>query len=119
MENEIKEKKEFNCHLCNYKTNSISDWFKHCETNKHKRNGNKLPTKCDKCDYTTSNHWNLKLHNLAKHSTVEERKQQKYYCDTCDLVLFCPQYLEKHNNGRNHKNMVRAMQLQEDINNIK
>ena len=49
-------------------------------TEKHKRNGNKKEILCNKCDYSGLTHWNLKLHKLSQHSTIEDRKNSKYYC---------------------------------------
>jgi hypothetical protein len=100
------EIKEFNCITCNYSTNKHSDWIKHEKTQKHLRNGKQKITKCDKCDYSSHSHWNVKLHNMSQHSTLEERKTSKYYCITCDYVFFCPTYLNKHMNGKHHMNKV-------------
>lgn len=38
------------------------------------------------------NHWNLKMHKLTQHSTLEERTKSKYYCNICDLVFFSQLY---------------------------
>jgi hypothetical protein len=62
------------------------------------------------------NHWNLKMHHAAKHTTLEERKKYKYYCDTCDIVFFCEAYFIKHSNGIHHKNMIKALKYQSEIN---
>jgi hypothetical protein len=53
-------------------------------------------------------HWNLKMHLLSIHSTLEERAQSKYYCKDCDKVFFCSVYMNTHNNGIHHKNMILA-----------
>ena len=79
----------YNCELCDYHTNVKMNWALHELTEKHKRNGQKKPISCDKCNYVGLNHWNLKLHILTQHSTIEERKKAKYYCETCDQVFFC------------------------------
>jgi hypothetical protein len=96
----------FNCDKCKYTTKSPSDWIKHIKCKKHQRNGEKLPIKCDKCDYTGITHWNLKMHLLSIHSTKEERIKCKYYCVECDRVFFCSTYFNSHNNSTKHKNMV-------------
>ena len=54
--------------------------------------GQKKSTSCDKCFYTSTSHWNIKIHNLYIHSTIEERKATKYYCETCDNVFLCSVY---------------------------
>lgn len=113
-----KEIIEFNCPLCNFTTTNKTNWFRHNETNKHKRKGTLLPKKCSICDFEAKNHWNLKMHHAAKHTTLEERKNYKYYCDTCDIVFFCEAYFIKHNNGIHHKNMIKAIIYQSEINKI-
>lgn len=99
-------KKEYNCITCNYGTDKHSDWIKHNNTMKHLRNGTKKITKCNSCDYTSHSHWNVKLHMISQHSTLEERKANKYYCHVCDYVFFCPSYYNKHINGKHHLNKI-------------
>lgn len=93
----------YNCPTCNYHTNVKVNWNVHLMTEKHKRNGLKKAIKCDKCEYEGNNHWNLKLHILSQHSTLEERQKSKYYCASCDQVFFCKTYMDKHNQGSKHK----------------
>jgi hypothetical protein len=107
--------KKFNCNLCNYHTNKPSDWIKHMNSNKHLRNGKKKPVNCTLCDYIGLTHWNLKMHILVNHSTIEERSTQKYYCNYCDQIFFCNSYMKTHNNGIHHKNMILAIQLNEKL----
>jgi hypothetical protein len=104
--------------LCDYRTKVITNWFRHNETKKHKRNGNLLPKDCSLCDYKATNHWNLKMHYASVHSSREERQNYKYYCNTCDLVFFCEAYYNKHNDGIRHKNMLKAIEYQLKINGI-
>ena len=61
---------------------------------------------CKNCDYSSNNHWNLKMHYFSAHATKEERSAQKYYCVICDNVFFCETYYNKHINGKRHKNMT-------------
>ena len=105
--NEIK--KEFNCIECIYNTDKNSDWIKHLKTQKHLRNGAKKITKCEQCEYESHSHWNVKLHIMSQHSTLEERKVSKYYCNTCDLIFFCSTYMEKHMNGKHHMNKIKKI----------
>ena len=58
------------------------------KTQKHLRNEKPKSSKCSMCNYEISSHWNLKLHILSQHSTIEERMTHKYYCKTCDFVFF-------------------------------
>jgi len=106
---------EINCILCNYKTTSNVDWLKHIETQKHKRNGMKKSTKCDQCNYESTSHWNIKLHKLYVHATIEEKKKHKYYCEICDVLFLCPAYQKKHNEGKLHNNRILIKKSLEDI----
>lgn len=114
-----KEKNELFCSLCNYTAKNNTNWFKHLETEKHKRKGMKKETFCKKCPYTTTSHWNIKIHDLYIHSTIEERKACKYYCDVCDTVFLCPAYHNKHMNGKVHMNKLKVKESLEEINKIK
>ena len=111
------EKKEnFHCHFCNYNTLNCTFWLKHLKTQKHLRNGKPKTSKCSICVYESSSHWNLKLHTLSQHSTIEERKNHKYYCEICDLVFFCSTYMNKHTNGKIHKNRELCIKFQKELN---
>jgi hypothetical protein len=110
-----KTNKEYFCYLCNYKTIRCSDWCKHINSQKHKRGGEKKTTKCDLCDYESSSHWNISNHKLSCHSTLEERKLQKYYCDICDVVFFCNAYMKKHFEGKYHKNKELANKYENEL----
>jgi len=113
-----KKKKEFFCHLCNYKTHNCNEWIKHNECKKHKRNGELLPKDCSICGYKGYTHWNLKMHMITNHSTLEERKTQRFYCSICDVVFFSQSYNDKHYAGKRHKNMELALKYQNEIDNI-
>ena len=110
-----KTNKEYYCYLCNYKTFRCSDWCKHINSQKHKRGGEKKTTKCDLCDYESLSHWNINNHKLSCHSTLEERKLQKYYCDICDVVFFCNAYMKKHFEGKYHKNKELANKYENEL----
>ena len=75
----------------------------------------KKPINCANCNYIGLTHWNLKMHYMAIHSTIEERNNCKYYCKDCDKVLFCSTYMKTHNNGIQHKNMIIAKQLEKEL----
>ena len=107
--------KEYFCYLCNYKTTRCSDWCKHINSQKHKRDGQKKTTKCDLCDYESTSHWNINNHKLSCHSTLEERKIQKYYCDICDVVFLCNAYMKKHYEGKYHKNKELANKYEKEL----
>ena len=110
-----KTNKEYFCFLCDYKTSRCSDWCKHINSQKHQRDGQKKPTKCDLCNYETSTFWNLSNHKISCHSTLEERKSQKYYCDICDVVFFCNAYMKKHYEGKYHKNKELANKYEQEL----
>ena len=119
MENN-KDFKHF-CNRCSYGSRSNSDFLKHTKSKKHERGGLK-PKKCSICNYECFNHWNLKHHILTQHSSIEERKKEKYYCDICDTVFFCKLYMETHMKGKKHKNTILCqieldkLQIKEDNN---
>lgn len=109
------EKEGYYCYLCKYKTIKNTDWLKHQNTKKHQRNGKAKTTICNICNFSTSTHWNLKLHILSHHSTKEEREKHKYYCGICDLVFFCSTYMNKHLTGKIHKNKELCIQFQKEL----
>jgi len=109
-------KRVYSCFMCEYKTTKCTDWIKHQQTKKHLRNGKKKISICEICSYESVSHWNVKLHKLSQHSTLEERKSHKYYCECCDLVFFCETYKEKHLNGKCHKNRELCQKIQEELN---
>jgi hypothetical protein len=113
MTEEVKE--GYYCYLCEYTTEKNSDWLKHQNTKRHLRNGKPKTTTCSICEFSTSTHWNLKLHILSHHSTKEERQKYKYYCEVCDLVFFCSTYKNKHISGKFHKNRELCLQFQKEL----
>jgi hypothetical protein len=110
-----KEKDKLYCSFCNYTAKNNTNWFKHIETAKHHRMGQKKETSCKKCLYTSTSHWNIKIHNLYIHSTIEERKATKYYCETCDNVFLCSAYYNKHMQGKLHMNKIKVKESLEQI----
>ena len=58
---------------------------------------------------------NYKNHYLVIHDTKEERSKQKYYCTDCDQVFFCSLYMDKHMNGKIHKNLILALKLEKEL----
>ena len=109
MEN-ITQKLKHYCETCKYSSNSNSDFLKHVKSQKHIRGGLKSKT-CSICNYECFNHWNLKQHILIQHSTIEERKKQKYYCDICDTIFFFKLYMDKHMIGKKHNNTIEINNL--------
>jgi hypothetical protein len=105
--------KKYICNTCDYQTNYPSEWLKHIETNKHKKQGVKTPPKCDLCDYEAASHWNIKMHKLTQHSSIEEREKQKYYCKSCDQVFFCQLYYDTHMRSKKHKNIIQIKEYDE------
>jgi hypothetical protein len=106
MDNNQDINNTYNCQECNYHTDIKMNWTVHLLTEKHKRNGLKKPISCDKCNYIGLNHWNLKLHKHSQHSTIEERKKSKYYCEYCDQIFICKIYMDRHNEGSKHKKNI-------------
>ena len=90
-------KQKFYCETCNYGTDYNSAFVKHQKSERHIRKGKNKVFKCEKCSYETeTSHWNLKMHILSKHSTIEERSKQKYYCAICDSIFFSPLFYKNH-----------------------
>ena len=121
MENQIviiqDKKYKYYCNLCNYGAKTNSDWLKHTKSSKHERGGLKIKI-CPTCNHECFNHWNLKQHYIMNHSTKEDRIKQKYYCSTCDIVFFCKLYLETHNKGKKHNNIIKCVEEVNKINTI-
>jgi hypothetical protein len=107
----MENQKKYYCEFCKYTTDYPSDWIKHGETLKHKRLGERKSTKCDLCDYESSSHWNIKIHKLSQHSTIEERKTHKFYCISCDQVFFSKFHFDKHNSGIRHNNILKIKDI--------
>jgi hypothetical protein len=107
---------KYYCDTCKHGSNSNSDYLKHIKSKKHERGGLK-PKKCLICNFEYFNHWNLKQHHLTQHSTIEERKKQKYYCDICDTVFFCKLYMDRHMKGKKHNNTIECNNEINKINN--
>ena len=99
------DKYKYYCNLCDHGSNSNSDFLKHTKSKKHERGGLKQKI-CLICNHECFNHWNLKQHILTQHSTIEERRKQKYYCDICDTVFFSKLYMETHMKGKKHNNTI-------------
>ena len=111
------ENTKYSCNNCNYNTNYPSEWLKHLETQKHQRNGEKKSTKCDLCDYESTSHWNIKIHKLSQHATIEEKKEHKYYCIECDQIFFCKNFHDKHILSTKHLNIVKIKEIENRNNN--
>lgn len=93
----IDNKPKYFCETCNYGSEFNNVYMKHMHSEKHLRNGEKKIFKCEKCDYkTTTSHWNLRMHITSKHSSIEEKLKQKYYCAVCDSVFFSPLFYKNH-----------------------
>jgi hypothetical protein len=109
------ENKKYHCEYCNYYSNFNSEWLKHLQSQKHQRYGEKKSKKCNICDYEASSHWNIKIHVLSQHSTIDEKKQYKYYCEICEQIFFSSKHFKSHVSGKKHENVMKIKEL--DINN--
>ena len=94
------------CTCCDYKAKFQSEFNKHIKSQKHLRQGKKKDYKCESCDYTATTHWNLKMHMVLKHYTLEQKKELKYYCNMCDNITFSKLYYDNHINSTSHKNNI-------------
>ena len=100
---------KYKCPTCQYYTDTKVSWHIHIMSERHCRNGQKKPTKCDQCHHVASNSWNLKIHKQLVHLTEEEKEKQKYYCKPCGVVFLCESYQKKHNASKGHLNKLREI----------
>jgi hypothetical protein len=112
------ENKKYSCIFCNYFTNFPSDWIKHTNSAKHQRQGKNKTHVCELCEYEAKSKWNMKLHNLAIHTPKEDREKMKYYCEVCDKVFFSKLYKDNHMKGIKHSNVIKALELVGQMNNL-
>ena len=109
MENKKLSRFNHTCEHCNYTATRPSEWLIHIESEKHKRNGQTKTKVCDICNTEFKTHWIQKMHKLKIHATEEERAKMEYYCKECDVFFFSKLYLDKHVNGKIHKNLIKAL----------
>lgn len=105
------ENKKYHCEYCNYYSNFNSEWLKHLQSQKHQRYGEKKSKKCNICDYEATSHWNIKIHVLSQHSTIDEKKQHKYYCEICEQIFFSSKHFNAHVSGKKHENVMKIKEL--------
>ena len=108
------------CNCCNYQARFLSEFNKHLKSQKHARKGIKKDYKCESCEYYATTHWNLKMHCVIKHYTIEQKKELKYYCSLCDNVNFSNLYYINHLKSTLHKNNTIINEIPNDkLNEIK
>jgi len=112
--------KSLYCSCCNYQAKFPSEFNKHLGSQKHSRKGIKKDYKCDNCEYFATTHWNLKMHCVLKHYTLEQKKELKYYCKLCDNINFSNLYYQNHMKSTLHKNNIMINEMNDDtLNDIK
>jgi len=57
--------------------------------------------KCNKCNYTCSNLWNLKKHTV-EHISIKQKNKLPFYCKICDSISISEQYYETHLTSDSH-----------------
>lgn len=82
------EKKNFICHVCNYRHSSRAGITSHIRSAHPKKEDIRM---CHLCDYKTSVGANLKVHIEMKHE-----KKLDYPCNICPLKFYTQKRLEKH-----------------------
>ena len=94
-----------------------SEFIRHIETNRHKRNGVKLKKifKYDKCDKVLANNFTYKIHIIQIHGTLEDKLKQIYYCQVYDTIFISKLYMDKHNNSKKHSNTVKSIEVLKQI----
>ncbi len=101
------------CEKCNFQAIRPAEWTRHIQSNKHIRDGYRLPDECEICNKTFQSHFFQKMHMLSIHATQEERKEFKYYCNICDTIFKTKSCLDKHTTGKKH------IKLEKNINETK
>jgi ribosomal protein L37AE/L43A len=118
IEKTHKTKPNLYCEICDFQAIRPIEFIRHVETKKHQRNGIKIKDsvfKCDECDKILANHFSYKIHMMQQHATIEEKMNQKYYCEICDTVFISKLYMDKHIAGKKHNNIIKSIELLEEI----
>lgn len=109
--------KKYFCETCKFSCDYESIWNQHIETKKHKNNGILVRpkifcnNKCDKCYFEASHSEALKIHNLTKHSSKEEREKEfKFYCNHCDFGTFYENSYNIHCQAKKHLLIIKYNQ---------
>ena len=82
---------KYNCEICNYHSNKLSNFQQHENTKKHKRNTsivdkivNEFKYNCEICNYHTNNKFGFYQHNRTKKhiknigEEIKDKEQEKY-----------------------------------------
>ncbi len=104
------------CAKCDFRAPRVCEFIRHCKSSKHQRNGEKKPIICNICNKQVSSHFILKSHILINHSSIDDKKKHKYYCETCDTIVTTQHKLDIHNETKVHKNKILAIELLKDCN---
>ena len=121
MSNKVNSRSNPNlyCKMCEFQATRPAEFVRHIGSIKHQRDGLKLKdcdNKCEICEKIFSNHFALKIHKLQIHGTIEEKRQHKYYCETCDVIFLSQLFMDKHLAGKKHKNMLVCCEYQKKYN---
>ena len=97
------------CKLCDYETNKISNYTRHLETNKHKRNENITKYYCETCNFKSDKYYNYERHlESAKHkgfsNIVNDKKIEIYICELCKKEYNIINELLEHKNTEHKYN---------------
>jgi FtsZ-binding cell division protein ZapB len=95
----VKNKKKYICEHCNYGTDSLYHYNRHCQTNKHRTNINAIPPFC--CSQNES----FCSQNEQNCSKKEQKKGGFFLeCEFCDKKFTLKRNLTRHsNNCKNRK----------------
>jgi hypothetical protein len=104
------------CQKCDFQAIRPAEFLRHVNSMKHKRDGLKKESFCKICNKLIGNHFMYKIHMLSQHASIEEKMAHKYYCDICDSIFISELCMNKHNSGRNHLNMLKAIEELDKIN---
>ena len=106
--------KQYKCEDCDKNYQFSHQLKKHNKSVKHIAMLDGSAFKCknyDKeCDYETNTKFNLTMHILNNHSTVEERKKGfPFYCEPCDVGRGSEKELETHLKTKKHEKQIKKL----------
>jgi hypothetical protein len=104
------------CECCNFKALTRTKFEVHLKSEKHKRRGrSKIEYYiCESCGYWCMHKYNLNIHKVVCHGTIEEKKQALFYCEYCNKAFYCNLFYQNHIGSGIHKKMVIRYQLIEN-----
>lgn len=104
------------CECCNLKVVTRNKWELHLKSQKHARNGKSKAENyvCETCGYWCLHIYNLNIHKIVRHGTIEQKKKAPFYCEHCNRSFFRNLYYDRHLNSDAHKKIIKKILLIEN-----